>query len=272
MATLVYRWPCDDGSGDSCRETVGGTNELAITTVDGYPTWEAGGGLCFGTAVGSTSFTGATNLPRAKSTEDSTCLTGRDPIALSVWVNMAGLTTSRPLFGVLTSEVLRNDYLRFQQVIYIGTTGKPAYGFEVEENYSSLNRHEITAADSVAGTEDWHHILAWQNNAVLGSGFTAKLYVDGSLEGTYTATATEGQPGTSYPRFKMGSGLLRDSLMTDYYANTTTTGSNGAFGGILRDARVYSGALTDQEVEDIYNAGPGGAPAVPNQMMFSCNT
>jgi len=114
----------------------------------------------------------------------------------------------------------------------------------VNGTFEARSRSNAEGIDSATGTTTpelgrWYHVAA-----VYASTTSRKIYVNGILEATNTATNTP----TGYDRTSIG--MTRDS--------TPST----PFDGLIDDVRIFNVALTDTEVAGLYHANiaPGTAP------------
>lgn len=150
---------------------------------------------------------------------------GTNDFSLSIWFKLASESGTQ-----LFSKYNGNSYPHYN--LYLSnsnprnycSTGKIGLAF-------SLYNGPQTMANAGCVTEYvWHHVTG------VRSGTSILLYLDGTL----AATSTTGTP-TSYDNpgpFVVGGQQYQ-----------------GAFAGILDDARVYNRALSASEVKTLYNLG-----------------
>jgi formylglycine-generating enzyme required for sulfatase activity len=118
-----------------------------------------------------------------------------------------------------------------------GTSGQGEFRMRVG---SSINDGKTTQAIATTKADgQWHHI------AGVYDGATAKIYVDGELEGQTTQTAGLGT--VDHP-VSIG---IRD------------LDKSGAFAGVIDEVRVYNNALSQAEIQALCNCGEGGGTTIP---------
>lgn len=164
-------------------------------------------------------------------------------------------------FDSLTSTVTGGAPAGYQNIIFKKNSRTAGTGFE--GGYSLVknpdNRLGIGFNSAGGGTDFassttfvqtgvWYHIVATHDGANI------RLYVNGQLEGTGTAT------------FPIDYGT------TPLYLGTAAVPFTGYFSGVQDETSIYNRALTAQEVSAIYNAGSSGkckpvAPAPASDQM-----
>ncbi|KXK33376.1 MAG: hypothetical protein UZ01_00084, partial [Candidatus Brocadia sinica] len=215
---LVAHYPFDEGSGVTATDTSGNGNDGAIngaTWIEG----KSGNGL---------SFDGTSNYV-------SIPLLNHEEISIAAWFykNTNDTTFIDAIFGGYRwnpSLQLREGFdVRFYK------TAPNRLEFILVTQDGSGNRTQKTAVkDLVNSVGSWYHVVGTYNKA------TGKqmLYVNGHLANTRTHPAGNTiVPLTFYSNMRIGK-----------------TDNNGYFNGIIDDVRIYNRALTDQEVQDLYNA------------------
>jgi hypothetical protein len=115
---------------------------------------------------------------------------------------------------------------QYDRQIYIGTDGKAYFGV-----YDGSIRTAVSP--QIVNDNYWYYIVGTYSDQTL------KLYVDGLLVATTTATSAEAYAGW----WKIGGG-----------SNAWTNGSGGNFAGRLGPTHAYGRALTDAEILSNYNA------------------
>ncbi len=90
-----------------------------------------------------------------------------------------------------------------------------------------------TVYSSIAVQDDnWHHVVGWYNGSIM------RLFVDGKEEGSPVAITGKILPSTY------------DYEMARYDQNDNTIPN-----GLIDDVRIYSYALTEGEINNVYNGG-----------------
>lgn len=157
-------------------------------------------------------FNGQQYLHMASSATNA--LVAGNEFSISVWFKMQNTVAGDLEYLFKKGDVA---WQGFYLTVYDMNT--PMFGMPTAEAWdSSWNQNETLWTD----TENWHHVVA-----TLDATNTLKLYRDGVLRDTETATGTIGT----------------DAL--DYYI-----GKN--FKGLMDDLRVYKRALNQQEVQTLY--------------------
>lgn len=150
-------------------------------------------------------------------------------------------------FDSMTSTTTGGAPTGYQNLIFKKNSRLPGTGFE--GGYSLVKNPDdrigvgfnspSTATDfasstTVMQTGVWYHIAATHD------GTNIKLYINGQLEGTGTAT------------FPIDYGT------TPLYLGSSQVPFSGYFNGVLDETSIYNRALTESEVQSIYNAGSAG--------------
>jgi hypothetical protein len=261
MATLVHKWPFTEQIGTTAEDVVGDNMDMTFIVDGDYPKWL--------TTEPGIEFDGSdppAPLGLCYTGDYLNCASREGPIAYSLWVNMQGAVASnkraRPMLTVFDQGYGTYEYSDFQDTLYIDTSGRPCFGGSFLNVFTRYNVG-VTGTTSLWEGSDWHFILGYLTWSS-GAGGVLKIYVDGLLENT--ATTTLGR-GTSLAGICIGAAYIWDYYVAQNLPGTTSD-SNGAFDGAIKDVRVYCGTLTDDDVWDIYNENK----TVANAIMFSCNT
>jgi hypothetical protein len=216
---LIAYWRLDENSGTNAADASGYGH--AATLLNGA-TWSTSGptSVSFSnTSVGS--FNGST---ASASVADATDLQITGDLTIAFWMNRAAASAD------YTRMVGKGNNIQRNYGVWTG----PLIGYRVlfqQYNASGTSVLDLQSTTAPAvGT--WYHI------ACTISGTTAKIYVNGNLEGTATRSGT---PGTS------------TAALTFAYA-----GFHTYFNGSIDDVRIYNRALTAAEVGGL---GLGFLPA-----------
>ena len=129
-------------------------------------------------------------------------------------------------------ERFENDFY-YDRHIYVGNDGRLVFG-------AYPGRLEMVYAEGNYADNQWHHVVA-----TMSSTTGMKLYVDGRLAGTNP----NGRSGQDYEGYwKIGCGGI------NYWPHTTGVGSK-FFQGSIRNASLYVGELSEEQVKAHYLAG-----------------
>lgn len=142
-------------------------------------------------------------------------LTIDDGRSLSFWAKRGGKSTLDLVGGKIDGD----NYVGFG-----GGNFVPKDGIRVQDDNSSNTTWTISEADDVS---IWHHwSLVWNNSGEI------ELYVDGVFQSSKTG------------------GTLYFSAIGQGYAN-----NNHAFNGQIDEVRIYNRALSESEIETLYESG-----------------
>ena len=115
-----------------------------------------------------------------------------------------------------------------------------AYRFEFFEKLRQVNTGGLSS-DNISSVScgnlrgEWHHV------AMVSDGKVVKLYIDGGIVGATTATGRPDRPGNS-------GALSIGANLPDY--------PDECFLGAMDELRIYNRALSDDEINAVYNADP----------------
>ena len=221
-----------DGSGNGNHGTVNG----ATLTTDR-----------FGNQSGAYSFNGSSSIV----VNDHLSLRPGH-ITISVWFYSNGLGTgdnalvTKTRIGDPWSSLGGEQYTLFQ-VLHSGVSGQqnPGLtegGFNIKRNGNCVNRgigwYNITQPNLLPGVSNWSNLSGiWVNLIATYDGVTMKLYKDGVLSGTYSPP-----PG-------MIDNCIGGTLNFGRYWDT-----RNFFNGKLDDIGIWNRALTQQEINSLYNS------------------
>ncbi len=238
---LVGWWKFDGENGESSllfKDWSGFGNHQICNLSDPCPTLAAGK---FGKAL---KFTGNNSLEAVVSPtlKDIT----EHSYTWSAWYNPASI----PVYD-------QNEYHSRQAIIC-----KP--GFHTNINFASDRRFHFgsyTADDRFFGVSSlatydvgqWHHLAA----TVDTNAKTAAFYVDGVLQGK---TTYEGNP-RNHENLPLSIGICSEIGMNhDWLAN-----------GLIDDVRVYSRALTENDIKAVYNGKANPNPFTGKKDKYDCD-
>ena len=282
MATLLHHWKLDENTGTSSVDQAGNT-DLELNVVGSYPAWvegKFGSALSFSGVNGSGSrFVLASNDVAWLETRTVAC--GR-AFSFCGWIKVSDNEHARPIISTWQDST-GNGAL---QALYLGIDGK--IYFSVLHVKVSTGYLRYAGSTSVVDDGQWHFVVGtYDGGATDGADKVISVYVDGSLDGTYTETDDtigyddNGISKTVLPILVGGGSVWADTSTSINYPSTKIDPPQfidgawyygypyGSFDGLVDDPRIYCGALTAEEVEDLYNES---YPSISNAIMFSCNT
>jgi hypothetical protein len=239
MATLLYHWKLDEGTGQyAYSSATANTATLYDSTAgDRGVTWTASGYDGAGLSCDNT----AGNNEGAFTAVQLTQL----PMNFTVccWFK----TTDKQTYPMVSCVPVTNGLMG----IGMWVSDQGGYGLVVGGMYSALGVYQDQTSAAAKNYADgaWHHAAF----GIRSSDKKFSLFVDCN-EFTTTRTITANGEDA---KWRLGGGRYN-------------TPGSGAFNGTVDDIRVYDGYLTAAEVCDVMDDFP--PPAVSNALMFSCNT
>lgn len=227
-------WDMDETSGDNIQDTSG--NGLDVT-------YTSGGYIYPGRLNQSRLFAPG----RYVNVGNPTSLQITGPITLETWVKLTG--TSNGTYPRLISKLSCYPYNGYELLI-----GSPDGGFLANRPYLQLSNNAnlsyTVANDTISADNTWHHIVATYDPNQSPSEM-AKIYFDGV-------------PSISFNGINSPTAIADGGV--DLYL-----GVNGCFGnylsGYLDSTKIYNGALTAEEVSDLYNYDGYTTPLFPNHVL-----
>jgi hypothetical protein len=210
---LIARWMLDESSGTTAGNAVaGGTNG----TLSGGPVWQPANGKI----AGALQFDGADDFVQVPGGDGSIFDFATRNFSVSAWVKTSA-------GGVVINKGGLSANQRDMWALRVDAAGKAVFEYE---NGASTNPTAVSSAN--VNNNVWHHIVGVRDGTR-----NAKIYVDGVLVGSQSLAAGNTAVDTS-SNIKIGGALF-------------TSGSFSGFtnlNGLIDDLRVYSRALTAQEV------------------------
>lgn len=211
-------WPLDEGTGSSAVDV--SDSGFAGTLANGA-TWTAGR---LGTAVALDGVDDHVEVPHAPALNAY-------PLTVAAWIKTTSTTGVRGLVNKYVAGSFNgwNLFLNDGRLCawYLRDSANSVYG----GGGCTFN---------LAGYNDgqWHHV------AYLIDAAGGRLYVDGALKGSLGWTGNPGPPSTTQP------------VRLGHYPGAY--GGAEYFPGVLDDVRLYSRALSGDEILALYNAAPSG--------------
>lgn len=213
MNGLQAYYSLDDGSGATARDTSNNNNTGTINGAT-WATGKNGGGL---------SFDGVNNYVR---TSDSSSLAiSGNAITLSVWVNYLNTNTHQIFIAKPYKEGSHlSPYFSYgMHGLFVNSTQiRPRFWLTIGNTAKSVTSSELVSPQT------WYHLIG------VYDGSTMKIFINGVERGSVSVT-----------------GAITS------YATPLLIGANGGltecFKGSIDDVRIYNRALSNQEVQDLYN-------------------
>ncbi|MCC6652382.1 MAG: T9SS type A sorting domain-containing protein [Candidatus Eisenbacteria bacterium] len=237
---LAGRWGLDEGSGLAAANSVGGSP--AGTLVNGA-TWTTGSFFSpnYGLSFGGTN---------AYSTFGNNAALGLPAFTIETWFrrDAAGVATSTGAGGITAVPLMSKGRAEADGSVadmnwFLGIDGTSSVLVaDFEEGSAGASpglNHPVAGVTPIPANGAWHHAAATYDGA------TWSLYLDGNLE----TTLAVGRPpqSASTQHAALGSAL------------TSTGAAAGFFAGVLDEARVWNGALSQATLQSRINT-PLGAP------------
>ncbi len=235
---LLVHWKFDDGSGAAATDSSGNDHH---GTLMGDPQWVQGH------LRGALEFDGAGDYVQDENGE--TYLNGLDAVTVAMWIKSDLTNTDK---GFMDSE--DPDGGDDQLTIRYDAAGATYGGTNVMKMGLTT-----TGGEPQLETSEYSQTIEWQHVAMIwSSGEVIRFYIDG-VEDTPTG-ATEAITGTSTDATKLIIGMgCKDDLAT------------GGWDGLVDEVRVYSRALSADEVVELMN-WTGGADAGADRKVLAGDT
>ena len=214
-ANLLYYWPCSEGTGTTCAESVSGNT----ATLTGN-TWSSDSTFSPYTAFAGTTGNGGLSANNANAN-----FTNTTPFSLSAWIKIGSSASG----NIITDGV--NNGAGF---FWYGSG--LSMGMALLNNSSSNNNNWSAAANSLTANA-WNHVVVTYDGT---AGVSAvKFYVNGALVAQPTGS---------------GNGTLTGSIANTVNAlafGKNTDGSSPFTGG-MKYERIYGAVLAASDVATIY--------------------
>ncbi|QII12859.1 exported protein [Candidatus Kuenenia stuttgartiensis] len=206
----------DDGSGTTATDT-SGNNKNGTITGAAWTTGKIGGALSFN---GTSNYVSIPPL-------------NHDEISVSAWFYRNSVDTAAPdtILGGWSWDKVEGYGLYFNQY----SSSRDTIRFIVTSKTSEGTKTQKYATrDLVTSTDKWYHVAGTYNKTT----GEQKLYVDGQLVDTQTHPA-----GNTIVPYTYASYMAVGALTSNY----------GNMDGKVDEVQVYNRALSDQEIQDLYN-------------------
>jgi len=226
---LISWWPLDETDGDKAGDIVDGNDG---TYVNGPIPVE-------GKVAGALSFDGIGDYVDLGS-DSSLNIPGS--VTIDAWVKIIGDVVR--WYNYFFADFDNTGWVS-QLSLGVYSVGGNFQFYSYEGRSSGDNTYVLSSADKTAG--EWYHVAVVRDDDIK----TIKLYVNGNLEGS-----------NSY------AGKIPVSLQGNKYL-----GSSGSWGdyfnGELDEVEIYNRALSDLEIQSIFNAGSAGKCKLPAVIMVT---
>jgi hypothetical protein len=227
MTTLVNYWPLDEASGTTVTDTVGGL----VGTVENDPSDDTIVAAKFGNGRDTSQSASVASVQLYSGTNDSTYLLSAWTI--SFWMHLSATpTVNNPNILNIGRYYESSTYPDFTQVFVYGSKGNAQLYVDVYGGTSDV----FTSHNSFTTWTDEHHI------AITGDGTNVCVYLDG---------------------VKIKDVACDAGLTPKHQSSRASVPANTA-PGVFDDIAIWDGALTQEDIDLLYNSGAGTvASSVP---------
>ena len=226
---LIGWWKFDEGNGTTARDASGNGNTGTLTN---GPTWTTDSKV----GSGALSFDGTNDYIN---TGSAPSLEGLGPLTYSAWIYPTSWGQGSQGYLFSKSTGLRFQLLSsYSQIrFYVG--------------YSTANLAVGSAIGSISLNKWVHVVVTW----------------DGSSSASNTHIYLNGGETTNYQIRQDGNGSKSSIVARPFIigADDPIYGSGRSFNGVLDDVRIYSRALSPQEIIELYNYTEGLPAPTTNQ-------
>jgi hypothetical protein len=218
---LIANYEFEDGTGTTVTESVRGMN---ATLSDGSM-WTAMGRNGKGIAMnGANPATQFASLPNG-------LLTGVDDFTISVWIKLSGNPAWARIYDI--GNGLPDPQNRF---MYLTTSGFTQDAMSDGIHASSYGGS--MANESIVATHTYLPLNVWKHIALVGSGGSRKLFIDG-----FPAMTLDNGPAVA-PR-------EMEPIGASSWIGKSRFAADPGFPGTMDELRIYSRVLTTSEIEDL---------------------
>ncbi len=219
-------WKLNEGSGDVAYDSSGGGHAAALSS-----------GIQWSKTANAWTIS-ADGTHRGYVTTPALDLTATKAVTVTLWVKRTSSITSggTVLFGA------GKDYLHSETGFALLADDDTCHGLQ-----AVLHGNEGTAANCYAqpSTGGWHHFAVVYDKSQTG-GSAVSLYIDGALQ---------------TPTWNLSSATNTNNFGADPVYLMSRGGSSQYSSGKVSDFRIYDGALSGDQVEQIYNDTMLASPA-----------
>lgn len=215
---LVMEWLLNEGSGTTAIDSSGNGNDGTIYNganyVDGV----------LGTSGSAVSLDGVNQYVEVN-TPLSSLGNANQPYALSVWVSVPNTNESGNIVHISSNVSGSGWCIPFLSIVNGNFTATSYDG-----------NPESVASSTPATPNQWYNLVtSWDSTNGL------RLFIDGTLVGSYAQTVYAASGGPTYISLGLG--------------NNSCSGNVGFLDGDVADARVYSRVLDASDIQNIYSFG-----------------
>lgn len=205
---LVGYWPMEDARGTSAQDVSINGNNALLKNTPSWGTGKVGGGLDFVSA--SSQYAEAANIAALQT----------NTVTASAWFKTSTTSTGQTILAKSGAWQIALSRTTAGRLVIHNQTGDV----------------DVCADTTVVNDGQWHHVAMTMTS---GAANGTKLYIDGALKQTCTATIVN-QSGA----------VTIGSLATAYYLD-----------GSVDEAKVFNRVFSTDEVAAEYNAGVAGVSA-----------
>ena len=222
----VGSWKLDEGSGDLAYDSSGGGHTATLSS-----------GMQWSQAA-STWTVSSDGLHRGYVTIPALDLSGSKAVSVTFWLEHSFSTTN----GESVLFEAGKDYLQSESGFALLIDNDTCHGFQ-----AVLHGNEGITANcySQPSTGGWHHLTVVYDKSQTG-GNAVSLYVDGALQ---------------TPTWNLSSATNTNTFGNEPLYLLSRAGGSQFSSGTLSDFQVYDGALSGDQVQQIYNDKLQAAPA-----------
>jgi len=227
-------WHLDEGSGTTAADVSGNGYDGTLTNGASWGTGKVGQAV---------SFDGTDDYVNLGS--DLRILNKAKAVTMAGWINLSSLPASGAFRELISISVNAGSPTNTSRAAFSlvgdGTAADLFAGFRSTDSETQKN---LTAASANLGTSTWYHVAAV---ADLGAG-TIKIYVNGVESASTTVTFDSTQ--------------MPDTVSTSNALGSQDTGDSNYFAGLMDEVRVYSRALSADEIAGLAGGNGTGLSAV----------
>ncbi|MCH7547125.1 MAG: hypothetical protein IID30_12065, partial [Planctomycetes bacterium] len=217
QGTLLVWWKLDESSGTTVNDSANSNNGL----ISGNPVWQSSGGYI----DGALEFDGSGD--QIEDSDAENFLNGLTAFTVSLWIESDLTNVDKGIF--ITQDPSSSDNILSMRYDKVGAAGgqNEVIKFAIKTSSGSKN-YESSA---LVQTTSWQHLaITWSSNE------TPKFYINGTLDTLSYDGGSLGGSISDVTKLIVGIGV-----------------KSNIWDGRIDDFRIYDGALTASEVNDLYN-------------------